>query len=75
MTHFNTCTQFSPLCRVAQLKRIPFALNPGFLIKTCQSVLQVHEYTVNLSAGHSFKVVIQYLIMPRISEVRKACAI
>ena len=30
---------------------------------------------MNLSAGHSFKVVIQYLIMPRVSDVEKARAI
>ncbi len=33
------------------------------------------ECTVNLSAGHSFKVAIQYLIMPRVSDVEKARAI
>ncbi len=33
------------------------------------------ECTVNLSAGHSFKVVIEYLIMPRVSYVENARAI
>ena len=34
------------------------------------------ECTVNLSAGHSlFKVLIQYLTMPRVSDVEKARAI
>ncbi len=31
--------------------------------------------TVNLSVSHSFKVFIQYLIMPRVSDVEKAGAI
>ena len=33
------------------------------------------ECTVNLNAGHSFKVVIQYLIMLRVSDADKAHAI
>ena len=33
------------------------------------------ECALNLSAGHSSKMVIQYLIMPRVSDVEKPRAI
>ena len=72
VTNFNICTQFSPLCRVTLLKRIKFALNQSLWIKTCQRVFQVvwHGWMHT-----SFKVVVHYLIMPRVSDVERARAI